>query len=51
VVIPIEAVDQTAADLIRLGADAEVLEPLELRRRIAEMVRDLSRLYGDARGA
>jgi predicted DNA-binding transcriptional regulator YafY len=51
VVIPIEAVDQTAADLIRLGADAEVLEPLELRHRIAEMACDLSRLYGDARGA
>jgi predicted DNA-binding transcriptional regulator YafY len=45
VVIPIEAINQAAADLMRLGADAEVLEPLELRRRIAECARDLFRLY------
>jgi predicted DNA-binding transcriptional regulator YafY len=45
VVIPIEAIDQAAADLIRLGTDAEVLEPEELRQRIAESARDLLRLY------
>jgi predicted DNA-binding transcriptional regulator YafY len=45
VVIPIESIDQAAADLIRLGTDAEVLEPPELRRRIAEIARALSQLY------
>jgi predicted DNA-binding transcriptional regulator YafY len=46
VVIPIESVDQAAADLMRLGTDAEVLEPPELRCRIAEAARAVSRLYG-----
>ena len=46
VVIPIELVDRAAAELIRLGVDAEVLEPSQLRRRIAEIARDLSHLYG-----
>ena len=45
VVIPIESTDYAAADLLRLGSDAEVLEPPELRRRIAEMAREVSRLY------
>jgi hypothetical protein len=43
--IPIESIDQAAADLMSLGTDAEVLEPLELRRRIAETAHELSRLY------
>jgi predicted DNA-binding transcriptional regulator YafY len=47
-VIPIESIDQAAADLMSLGTDAEVLEPWELRRRIAETAHELSRLY--ARG-
>lgn len=46
VVIPIESVDQAAADLIRLGTDAEVLQPLELRHRIAQTARSLIQLYG-----
>jgi len=37
VVIPIEAIDQAAA---------EVIEPLELRHRIAEMASELTQLYG-----
>lgn len=49
VVVPIESVDQAAADLIRLGTDAEVLEPPELRCRIAQTARELSRLYGRRR--
>ena len=48
VVIPIESVDQAAADLIRLGTDAEVLEPLELRNRLVE-TRRLADLYGEQR--
>jgi predicted DNA-binding transcriptional regulator YafY len=46
VIIPIESVDQGAADLIRLGADAEVLEPPELRDRVAGVARQLTNLYG-----
>ncbi|MBI1776445.1 MAG: YafY family transcriptional regulator [Proteobacteria bacterium] len=46
-VIPIESIDQAAADLIRLGAEAEALEPPILRDRIAEMALDLWRLYRD----
>jgi predicted DNA-binding transcriptional regulator YafY len=49
--IPIESVDQAAADLIRFGTDAEVLEPLELRHQITETARALSRLYGREKAA
>jgi predicted DNA-binding transcriptional regulator YafY len=45
VVIPIESVEQAAADFIRLGTDAEVLEPVEVRQLIAEAARELTRLY------
>ena len=45
VVIPIESIPQAATDLLRLGTDAEVLEPPELRRRIGELARELSALY------
>ena len=51
VVIPIESIEQAAADLIRLGTDAEVLEPAELRRRIAENAQAVSRLYSKGRAA
>jgi len=46
VVIPIESIEQAAADLLRLGIDAEVLGPPELRSRIAETAWALSQLYG-----
>jgi len=39
------SVDQATADLMRLGTDAEVLEPSELRSRIAETARRLADLY------
>jgi predicted DNA-binding transcriptional regulator YafY len=45
VVIPIESVEHAAADLLRLGTDAEVLQPPELRRRIGELARELFHLY------
>jgi len=45
VVIPIESIDQAAADLARLATDAEVVEPPELRHRIAANARALLRLY------
>jgi predicted DNA-binding transcriptional regulator YafY len=43
--IPIESIDQAATDLLRLGTDAELLEPAELRRRVVQAARDLIRLY------
>jgi predicted DNA-binding transcriptional regulator YafY len=45
VVIPIETIDQAAADLMRLGTDAEVIDPPELRHRIAAMAREIAGLY------
>ena len=51
IVIPIESIEQAAADLIRLGTDAEVLEPPELRCRIAETAQALSRFYGNGKTA
>jgi hypothetical protein len=32
-------------DLLRLGAEIEVLDPPDLRDRMAEMAADLARLY------
>jgi predicted DNA-binding transcriptional regulator YafY len=45
VTVPIESPEQAAAELLRLGTDAEVLEPPELRQRMAESARLLARLY------
>jgi predicted DNA-binding transcriptional regulator YafY len=46
VTIPIESIDQSAVDLLRLGTDAEVLKPVALRRRLAKAAREIVRLYG-----
>jgi len=48
VTIPIESVERAASDLIALGADAEVVEPSELRDRVAATVQELVRLYAPA---
>jgi len=45
VVIPIESIEQAAAALIGLGTDVFVLDPPELRRRIAANAGALSALY------
>jgi predicted DNA-binding transcriptional regulator YafY len=47
-VVPIESVRHAHAELLRLGADVEVLEPVELRDLIRATVAELSALYGDA---
>ncbi|HET8643670.1 MAG TPA: YafY family protein [Pseudonocardiaceae bacterium] len=44
-VIPIESVEHALHDLLRFGPDAEVLEPRQLRARIAGAARGLVRLY------
>lgn len=45
VTIPIESIDQSAVDLLRLGTDAEVLKPAALRRRLEKAAREIVRLY------
>jgi predicted DNA-binding transcriptional regulator YafY len=45
VTIPIESVERAASGLIALGAEAEVVEPPELRQCLAATVKELVRLY------
>ena len=45
VIIPIESVAHAADHLINLGADAEVLQPTELRIQMRQTAAALSRLY------
>jgi predicted DNA-binding transcriptional regulator YafY len=44
-VIPIESVNHALVDLLRLGADVEVMGPRELRRRMVESSRALMKMY------
>ncbi|MFG2520402.1 helix-turn-helix transcriptional regulator [Streptomyces sp. NPDC048527] len=44
-VVPIESVDHAHDEFLRLGADIEVLEPAELRRRVQATVEALAGLY------
>jgi predicted DNA-binding transcriptional regulator YafY len=46
VVLPVESTPVAVGDLLRLGAEAEVLGPAELRAAVAEEVRTLARRYG-----
>lgn len=43
--IPIESVDQASAELLKLGAEVEVLEPGTLRERLSEIARRFAALY------
>lgn len=47
VVIPTESIEQAAADIVRLGREAEVVEPVALRRHIGGLVQELSRAYAE----
>lgn len=49
--LPVGSTRQAVVDLLRFGAEIEVVDPPELRRRMAEIAADLGRLYGVARGA
>ncbi len=44
--VPIESPEQAALDLMRLGAEAEVLKPPALRRRLAKLARETARMNG-----
>ncbi|MFF1543297.1 helix-turn-helix transcriptional regulator [Streptomyces sp. NPDC058291] len=46
VAVPIESVEHAHAEFLRLGADVEVLQPPELRARIARTVTELAARYG-----
>ncbi|WP_210584934.1 YafY family protein [Streptomyces sp. GESEQ-35] len=50
--VPIESVEHAHGEFLRLGTDIEVLEPPELRARIARTVAELAERYGNlaARG-
>jgi predicted DNA-binding transcriptional regulator YafY len=43
--VPIESAARAAGDLLRLGADVEVLGPAEVRDQVADAVRALAALY------
>jgi predicted DNA-binding transcriptional regulator YafY len=45
VIIPIESVEHAASDFLKLGTDAEVLAPPELRARMAEIAKNLTEIY------
>ncbi|MCM0677517.1 WYL domain-containing protein [Micromonospora phytophila] len=47
-VIPIESLTHAHGDLLRLGADVEVLTPAALRERLAATAADLAALYAPA---
>jgi predicted DNA-binding transcriptional regulator YafY len=47
VVVPIESVDHAAADFLRLGVEAHVLEPPALRERMRGTAAGLAALYAD----
>jgi predicted DNA-binding transcriptional regulator YafY len=49
VAVPIESVEHAEIDLLRLGADAEVESPPELRRRLAATAAALAALYAGER--
>ncbi|MGH8836487.1 MAG: WYL domain-containing protein [Actinomycetes bacterium] len=50
-VLPIESLDHAHKTFLALGADIEVLGPLELRTRLAETSRVLAARYGSGYAA
>ncbi|WP_028933384.1 helix-turn-helix transcriptional regulator [Pseudonocardia spinosispora] len=49
VTIPIESTEQTIPELLRLGADLEVLGPPALRERLTRTANEMADLYGRGR--
>ncbi|MEU9169570.1 YafY family protein [Streptomyces sp. NPDC048420] len=45
--VPIESVEHAQGEFLRLGADIEVLEPPELRERMARTIAELAERYGN----
>ncbi|WP_406395859.1 YafY family transcriptional regulator [Streptomyces sp. NBC_00882] len=46
--VPIESLGHAQGELLRLGADIEVLEPAELRERMARTIAELAERYGNS---
>jgi predicted DNA-binding transcriptional regulator YafY len=49
--IPIESIGHAVGEVLRLGAEAEVLDPPELRGRLADVIAQLGATYPDKRAA
>lgn len=47
--LPVGPVDHAAVELVRLGADVEILDPPELRTRMQEIAAAMTRLYSRRR--
>lgn len=45
--VPIESVGHAHGEFLRLGADVEVLEPSDLRTRLARTIAELAGIYGN----
>ncbi|NUV99911.1 YafY family protein [Streptomyces sp. CAI 127] len=45
--VPIESLDHAHTEFLKLAADLEVVEPAELRDRLAATARELAALYGE----
>src|SRR5262249_21371811 len=45
VTIPIESIEHAAVELLRLGAEGEVLEPMALRERMGDVARTMAHQY------
>jgi predicted DNA-binding transcriptional regulator YafY len=43
--MPIESAEQALPELLKLGADVEILAPRELREKAIEVLRAMTRLY------
>jgi predicted DNA-binding transcriptional regulator YafY len=48
--IPVESADATVLDLLALGAEAEVIDPPDLRRRVRETAERIAGLHGAPSG-
>lgn len=44
--VPVESLEHAHGEFLRLGADLEVVEPPELRARLAATARELADRYG-----
>jgi predicted DNA-binding transcriptional regulator YafY len=50
VTVPIESVEHAAREMLKLGAEAEVVKPAELRSRMAHAAREMLALYAAPNG-